>query len=434
MKTKSIFAVVMIVFIVASLGFPAAVLGGTILAWDCTDPCTDPNAWCNPPQGNDFVDITAFGHHAVALKNDGTLVAWGRNNNGQCDVPSDGNYVKIAAGREHSLALKSDGSVIAWGSNYHGQCDVPQGYSFVDIAAGVGRSIGLTDDGSLVQWGYIYHPPCDSNDPNCDPDANDIPIGNDFIKAAISSSHCFALRSNGYIVVWGGVNSYGQLDVPDGNDFTDIAAGYRHALALRSNGSLVAWGWNYEGQCDVPDGNDFIRIAAGWYHSLALKSDGSVIAWGSNSTGQCNVPDVNGFVLIDGGDEKSIGLTSGQTKILVIQTSPQGIECVVPAIGEHEYYLGQNVLINAPRCPNCPDVYKCVRWEGDVIEPNAMKQFLSMDQDRNVTAIYEASEKICGDECHPILRGDLNEDCYINFKDFALYVADWLSCTHPDCD
>ena len=36
----------------------------------------------------------------------------------------------IAAGRYHSLALKSDGSVLAWGcgsGNDYGQCSVPAG-------------------------------------------------------------------------------------------------------------------------------------------------------------------------------------------------------------------------------------------------------------------------------------------------------------------
>jgi alpha-tubulin suppressor-like RCC1 family protein len=31
----------------------------------------------------------------------------------------------IAAGYDHSLALKQDGSVVAWGSNFYGLTDVP---------------------------------------------------------------------------------------------------------------------------------------------------------------------------------------------------------------------------------------------------------------------------------------------------------------------
>ena len=35
--------------------------------------------------------------------------------------------VAVAAGGYHSLALKSDGTVVAWGYNYFGQSTVPAG-------------------------------------------------------------------------------------------------------------------------------------------------------------------------------------------------------------------------------------------------------------------------------------------------------------------
>ena len=50
----------------------------------------------------------------------GTVVAWGDDfPYGQTDVPAGlSNVTAIAGGAIHSLALKSDGTVVAWGSSY----------------------------------------------------------------------------------------------------------------------------------------------------------------------------------------------------------------------------------------------------------------------------------------------------------------------------
>ena len=42
--------------------------------------------------------------------------------------------------------------------------------------------------------------------------------------------------------------------------------------------------------------------------------------------------------------------------------------------------------------------------------------------------------KVCGDAQHPYPTFDLNHDCYVNFKDFALFTGEWLHCTAPECD
>ena len=66
------------------------------------------------------------------------------------------NVVAVAGGAWHSLALKSDGTVVAWGDNESGQTNVPQGLSNVmAIAAGNFHSVALKNDGRVVSWGDI---------------------------------------------------------------------------------------------------------------------------------------------------------------------------------------------------------------------------------------------------------------------------------------
>ncbi len=77
--------------------------------------------------------ISGGGYHSLALKSDGTVWAWGRNNFGQIGIgkrskrntPVQVKNLKdvaaIASKTWHSMALKSDGTVWTWGRNNYGQ-------------------------------------------------------------------------------------------------------------------------------------------------------------------------------------------------------------------------------------------------------------------------------------------------------------------------
>ena len=96
--------------------------------------------------------IAAGEYHSLALKNDGTIVAWGDNSQGQSSVPPDlSGVAAISGGGGHSLALRTDGSVVAWGANWNGQCDLPTTtLNALGIAAGSRHSLVLVDDGAFV--------------------------------------------------------------------------------------------------------------------------------------------------------------------------------------------------------------------------------------------------------------------------------------------
>ena len=105
--------------------------------------------------------IAAGTFHNLALKQDGSVVAWGcgtvvfggtlfvSGDYGQCTVPeaATSGVTAIAAGGTYSLALKQDGSVIAWGCGgvEGGVCTVPTSLAggVTAIAAG-GYGLALT--------------------------------------------------------------------------------------------------------------------------------------------------------------------------------------------------------------------------------------------------------------------------------------------------
>jgi hypothetical protein len=225
----------------------------TLVPWGCSVAGFD-YGQCSVPGGLSGVTaIAASDADSLALKSDGTVVAWGCananfGNRGQCDVPGDlSGVTAIAAGFSDSLALKGDGTVVAWGcaggNGIWGQCNVPGGLSGVTaIAAGSYHSLALKGDGTVVAWG------CSS--------------GSDF----------------------------GQCSVPGGlSGVTAIAASDRHSLALKNDGTVVAWGCGTTsagsgnfGQCSVPSGLcHATAIAAGTAQSLALAQFCQTINFGA---------------------------------------------------------------------------------------------------------------------------------------------------------
>jgi hypothetical protein len=70
------------------------------------------------------------------------------------------NIAAIAAGYEHNLAVRSNGTIVAWGANLDGQTNVPPGISnAVAIAAGKMDSLALLGDGAASS------PPLRAEDP-----------------------------------------------------------------------------------------------------------------------------------------------------------------------------------------------------------------------------------------------------------------------------
>ena len=249
--------------------------------------------------------IAAGDSHTVALKNDGTVIAWGRSGEGQTSVPAGlAEVQRIAAGFNHTVVLKRDGTIAAWGDNSAGQLTVPAAArsGVQAIAAGYNRTVALKRDGTVIAWG---------NDEN---GQTTLPRGLSGVRAiSAGDAHTVALESDGTVAAWGW-NIHGQTTVTAGlTGVQAIAAGNFHTVALTEHGSIAAWGRSFDGQTAVPAGLSGVQaIAAGGYHTVALKGDGTVAAWGRNFDGQTDVP---------AGLAGVVGIAAGLAHTVALQNS-----------------------------------------------------------------------------------------------------------------
>ncbi|MCS7048681.1 MAG: hypothetical protein NZ483_05235 [Verrucomicrobiae bacterium] len=269
----------------------AATATRTVVVRDTTPPTITLNG-DNPTiiaSTNDYVEAGATAHdlcagvaeiaggfyHNLALKSDGTVVAWGRNDQGQLNIPADAsNTVAISAGGPYSASLQADGRVLinGYAGPMFGDPTPPaDATNLVAIAAGGAHFLGLTATGEVRAWGYNGLGQC-----NVPADAGNA------IAAAAGNSFSMALRADGTVIAWGD-NGAGQATVPAAaTDIMDIAAGEAVALALRADGTVIGWGDNSSQQLNFPSGlSNVVAIAAGARQGLALRADGSVVGWGS---------------------------------------------------------------------------------------------------------------------------------------------------------
>ena len=323
----------------------------------------------------DIKDIAVGRNYSLVTTKEGKVWSWGGNEWGQLGYKTGDNYFsevpkeipglsgiqKVSTSNNHALAIREDGSVMAFGSNFSGQLgtgdnidsaeplEVKDLGNVKDIAAGYKFSAALKNDGTVWGWGAM----CDSNvkkeaeewwktvsvgsleseeggyyDPTSGAlalvDKNEYCINEDIVgilsrtpiqiknlekitDISAGYGHVLALNGDGTVSSFG-CNTYKQLGretakrednrnptrIEGVADVQMVSAGYRHSLVLKKDGTVWGWGLNNHRQLGTDTVseeqvkpiqlpiNDVVSIIAGYDYSIALKKDGTVWAWGMN--------------------------------------------------------------------------------------------------------------------------------------------------------
>jgi alpha-tubulin suppressor-like RCC1 family protein len=252
----------------------------------------------------DIIQIEAGARHAVALRKDGTVWAWGTREDGALGddsaptgrvlrvvsalapvaVPGLQGITKIAVGRLHSLALRRDGRVMSWGTNRDGELGIGTRVTgwkpaevtgldrVVSIAAGSGAAHGVSgairEDGTVWLWGSNASAMFGNGEGPLSPDdpggRNLLPVPVKGVAGAkalsIGEGHVAALLADLTLRLWGH-DGWGQIGVGTSGAYhkvptkvptlTSVAAvhlGSARSFAVRNDGTLWIWGFSFQGQ------------------------------------------------------------------------------------------------------------------------------------------------------------------------------------------
>ncbi len=295
--------------------------------------------------------VVAGANHNCALRNDGSVVCWGRDQHGQLGkgrasgsdpwphrvpLPADAEIVQIDAGAEHSCAASGDGRAWCWGRNGSGESspgtkepvvgptELLGAPSLERIHTGFRFTCATAEDGRFACWGF------NASSQLFDPFASTDflvsgPHSDDALDGFVLGREHGCLWSSSELWCWGG-NGDGQLGsgsvggesaVPslvevDITTASAIASGDRHTCVATNEGVEVrCWGDDHEGQITgseagrQPVPTEVSLSAVGAVTLLASRDDttcawldsGDLYCWGGQNGGHLGTDVPNDQVL-----------------------------------------------------------------------------------------------------------------------------------------
>jgi len=280
-------------------GRSATKTDGTLWAWglnsqgECGQNSISPSAYSSPIQipGTTWKCTSRSYIASFASKDDGTLWAWGRNNDGKLgqnnqvqysspvQIPGTtwtGEKETMSGARNITGAIKTDGTLWMWGDNPAGQ-------------------LGQNNE-------VKYSSPAQ------------IP-GTTWSKISVNADGVRAIKTDGTLWAWG-KNNVGQLGLNTKDDHRSspiqipgttwayVQSGNYASAAIKTDGTLYTWGyaiWGQLGHNQGPGGHysspvqlpgTWSKITMGEKATIASKTDGTLWSWGGGENGVLGVPSI----------------------------------------------------------------------------------------------------------------------------------------------
>lgn len=365
--------------------------------------------------------ITTGTNFTIALKQNGTVWSYGKNDVGQlgsgnnensnkpiqvyCDNTNTplNNIVQISTGNSHSVAISSDGTVYTWGLNNKGQLGngtndnsnhavKVEGLSNIKkVEAYKDMTIAIDNEGKLYTWGDGY---------------TSLPMKKICSIKVVDVSGKLLLSNEGYIYDISNLNNR----INNLSQIAKISCGVDHNLALSVYGNVYSWGTNNQyGELVRTSSSITANIAENSYNIIAgndttfvVKDDDTVWVAGCNTNGRIG-----------------LGTVAKVTTLTEIDIGKK-IETVGKGHGTHSgisdtngfvYMTGTNTLGELGNEKNS-NVISFTKIGDTIIQTDAEKYYLDLQETREI--IYKLVNTFN-------LKIDLIDD---NKENFTLEVPD----------
>ncbi len=253
----------------------------------------------SPPQPQAAGPASPPRDHTCAIRSGGTLWRWGDNAYGELGIgnqtgqdrprpvttPAAGGWASVTAGRDDTCAIRSDGTLWCWGRNETGQLGIgnqnnqnlprqvttPAPGGWASVTAGGDYTCATRTGGTLWCWGF----------------GDDGQLGTGVVDAQVLPL---------------------QVTTPAPGGWASVTAGGDHTCAIRTNHARRCWGLNNSGQLGLgyyttgpgvgisipqqvtsPAAAGWATIAGGGAHTCAIRAAGTLWCWGFNTSGQLGI-------------------------------------------------------------------------------------------------------------------------------------------------
>jgi len=312
----------------------------------------------------DWKQVSLGYRHTAAIKTDGTLWGWGRNSNVQLGRGPDvhnrltpvttfaggTNWADTATGeadelytlccqREGSAAIKTDGTLWTWGRNQFGemgdntatQRNTPVttfagGTNWKQVSGGESHMSVIKTDGTLWTWGRNTNGQLGDNTSgfglNRSTPVTTFAGGTNWKQVSNGQYHTAAIKTDGTLWTWGfssnlrlgrvldpfhrftpvttfaGGTNWADTATGEADELYTLSGGNNFTAAIKTDGTLWTWGVNTNGQLGdntttqiitpvttFAGGTNWKQVSCS-YHTAAIKTDGTLWTWGRNSYAQ----------------------------------------------------------------------------------------------------------------------------------------------------